>query len=138
MILSTAIIFALIASISAAPAPAPINNPPLLVTIQLANDVTGLNVAKQIPADRSAQMVRDTFADTAIDTKNPSGQSEFLVSSAQLTQFPQGVSCFMADGNDRFGFLTTENTFVDLDCDLGSLGLQNLVNTIIRCNVSMN
>jgi hypothetical protein len=96
---------------------APVLTAPIFpaVTIQLSNDLTGANADAKLLADGTFYAIADLFDRTPININDTSGEARIIVSSAQLTQFPEGVFCIIKDDNmSRVSVLNFMSTFTDL------------------------
>jgi hypothetical protein len=120
----------IIAAISLFAATAFAQPAPATVTLQLANDFTGANIGKVIPADGSRHQISEFFAGSPVDSNG-----DILASSAQLTAFPTHVQCAIFK-DKLITVLTPERTYADLDGDSSKLSTVSLSGAYIECNGS--
>ncbi|KAF3914290.1 hypothetical protein ABW20_dc0101587 [Dactylellina cionopaga] len=100
------------------------------VTVSLSNDLSGANGIATIEANGVDRYISELFGNT------PVGTGGYVVaSSAQLTNFPQGVFCIIKKGDAPVGILNFMRTFADLDGNPNAAIPQNLDGAILNCQV---
>jgi hypothetical protein len=109
-------------TIAAAPAPAQ-------VQVQLANDQSGANANAQVLADGQPKSVKALYGNTSVGRSG-----SVIASSAQLTAFPQGTFCVIAN-QGRSTNLNYRQTFADLDGNPDKSVPVNLDTATITCHV---
>ncbi|KAE8355682.1 hypothetical protein BDV28DRAFT_145870 [Aspergillus coremiiformis] len=119
------IVSLLAASISAAPLDA---RGPSQVTLALSNDQTGANAGVTFAADGTDRSIKTLYGSTSVGTSG-----SVLASSAQLTAFPQTISCVIKNNGAQITTLTAQNTFVDLNGNPASNAPINLDNGTVNC-----
>ncbi|KAK6515953.1 hypothetical protein TWF281_004544 [Arthrobotrys megalospora] len=100
------------------------------VTVSLANDLSGANGHATIEANGQDRSISQLFKNTPVGTNG-----HVVASSAQLTNFPQGVFCIIKKGDAPIGILNFRRTFADLDGNPHTAIPQNLDGAILNCQV---
>ncbi|KAJ5105096.1 hypothetical protein NUU61_002443 [Penicillium alfredii] len=100
------------------------------VTVALSNDHSGAYTGVTIPADHTDRSITSLFGETAVGS-----EGTVYASSAQLTAFPQTISCVLARYGTPIATLTAQHTFADLDGNPGASTPVNLHDAVINCHV---
>ena len=100
------------------------------LTVQLSNDKTGATGSATIQANGVDQSVVALFGNTPVGAGN-----HVVASSAQLTNFPQGVFCIIKQGETPVGILNFKKTFADLDGNPDVATPVNLDGAVLNCQV---
>lgn len=119
---------ALISTAMAYPGAAP---PAPLFTIQLANDISGANAIRSVPANGVANTFINVFANTVL-VKNGAIKATSLQNVA-----PGGanVNCVVRTGaNEYVGEINNQKTFLDIDGVEGRAVEKDVSNFTITCN----
>lgn len=121
-------ILALASSALAYPGAAP---PAPLFTIQLANDISGANAIRSVPANGAAQTFINVFANTVL-------VKEGAIKATSLQNVAPGganVNCVVRNGgNVRVGEINNQKTFLDLDGVEGRAVETDVSYFTITCN----
>ncbi|CRG91444.1 hypothetical protein PISL3812_08493 [Talaromyces islandicus] len=81
------------------------------VVFTLRNDQSGANANATVPTNADTISFNYLFGNSVL-----ASNGRVFASSAELTAFPQGVSCGLTDYEGRlFTTLTPENNYVDID-----------------------
>ena len=128
-----AAVFALAAAVSAAPSTIPAKRTVPSVTISLSNDASGANGAATILADGNPNQVQTLFQNSPLFV--PQINDEILATSAQLTSFPQGVSCIFQNAGKTFATLNVDTSFVEFSTPNPQLIPTRLSGTVLICEV---
>ncbi|KAI8935060.1 hypothetical protein NX059_007658 [Plenodomus lindquistii] len=114
-------------AISAAATPASREAFPL-VTVSIANDLTGANAAVTVFSDGLARNLIDLFSNTTIDQ-----HGVIFGTSVQLIKFTPKTHCFFQNYNDIIQFGGEDKTYVDLDGNTGKATPVNLNGFNLQC-----
>lgn len=100
------------------------------VTVALSNDRTGAYAGQTFLADNTDMCVQELFGSSAVGT-----HGQVHATAAQLTAFPQKISCLLKKSGVTIAALTTRHTYADLDWSPNTAVPVNLSNATITCRV---
>jgi hypothetical protein len=115
----------LVASVAAAPLEA--RTAPS-VTFSLANDQSGANAAASFPADGTSRTIASLFG-----TSSVASNGHVWATSAQLTAFPQTITCALTNNGVTIADLSAERTFADVDGNPNAAIPVDLTGALINC-----
>jgi hypothetical protein len=102
---------------------------PSQVTFALSNDQTGAYASAPFLADGTDKPIYNLFAGTSV-----AAGGKVLASSAQLTAFPQTISCVLKNNGATITTLTAQHTYFDLDGNPSVSIPVNLNGATINCH----
>lgn len=103
---------------------------PFQVTVALSNDRTGAYAGETFLADNTDMCVQELFGSTAVST-----DGQVQATAAQLTAYPQKISCSLRKSGIMIASLTTRHTYADLDWNPNIAVPVNLSNATISCAI---
>lgn len=101
---------------------------PNQVTFALSNDETGAYASAAFLADGTNKEVYNLFAGTSV-----AAGGQVQASSAQLTAFPQTISCVLENNGATITTFTAQHTYFDLDGNPSVSIPVNLNGATINC-----
>ncbi|KAJ5757280.1 uncharacterized protein N7511_007462 [Penicillium nucicola] len=99
------------------------------VTVALSNDQSGAYSGVAFLADGTDKSILSLFGSTSV------GNGGIVkANAAQLTAFPQSISCVIKNNGAVIGTLTAQHTYADIDGNPNAVVPINLNNAQVNCH----